>query len=115
MSDPSRNGPAGAGPGRPGGPLGLGELLAGNSALGALAKAASSRLDLADTVRQQLPADLAAAITACNLRPDGTLMVTAASPEWASRLRFEADGILAGCRPLWPAAARVKFRVGTDP
>lgn len=101
MSSPSRNGPRG-----------LGELIAANSPLGALARAASSRLELADSVRKQLPPTLAAAIATCNLRADGTLVVTAASPEWAARLRFEADAILAGCRPTWPAAARVRFRVG---
>ena len=102
MSNPSGNGPRG-----------LGELIALSTPLGALAKAASSRLDLADCVRQQLAGELAAAVTTCNLRPDGTLVVTAVSPEWAARLRFEAGGILAGCRPHWPAAARVRFRVGT--
>ncbi|MEO7387322.1 MAG: DciA family protein [Gammaproteobacteria bacterium] len=96
------------------GPRGLGELLALDSPLGALAKAAGRRLELADAVRKQLPTELAAAVASCNLRPDGTLVVTAASPEWASRLRFEADGILAGCRPFWPAAARIRFRVGTE-
>ncbi len=85
-----------------------------SSPLGVLAKAASSRLELADCIRKQLPVELAAAVTACNLRPDGTLVIMAASPEWAARLRFEAEGILAGCRPQWPEAARVRFRVGTD-
>lgn len=88
--------------------------MARSGPLDALAKAASSRLDLADGVRKRLPAELATAVAACNLRPDGTLVVTAASPEWAARLRFEAEGILAGCRPEWPAAARVRVRVGTD-
>jgi hypothetical protein len=104
-------------------PRALGELLvrglAGDatdaSPLGALARAARSRLDLADGVRARLAPDLAAAVSACNLRPDGTLVVTAVSPEWAARLRFEADGILAGCRPDWPAASRVRVRVGTAP
>lgn len=96
------------------GPQALGDLLKADSPLGALARAASSRLDLADCVRKQLPADLATAIVTCNLRPDGTLVVTAASPEWAARLRFEADRILSGCRADWPAAGRVRFRVGTD-
>ncbi len=96
------------------GPRGLGELLAASTPLGNLARAASARLDLADCVRQQLPAGLAGAVSSCNLRPDGTLVVTAASPDWAARLRFEGDGILAGCRPHWPEAARVRFRVGTD-
>jgi hypothetical protein len=95
------------------GPRGLGELIAADSALGALARAASNRVDLADCVRRQLPPALAAAIAACNLRPDGTLVVTAVSSEWAARARFEADGILAGCRKDWPAAARVRFRVGS--
>lgn len=104
-----------ANPTRPAFPRGLGELLASDSALGALAKAASRRLDLADAVRDQLPADLASAVTSCNLRPEGTLVVTAASPEWAARLRFEGDRILSGCRARWPDAARVRVRVGTDP
>jgi hypothetical protein len=94
------------------GPRGLGELIAANSPLGALARAASSRLELADRVRKELPPTLSAAITACNLRADGTLVVTAASPEWAARLRFEADGILAACRKDWPAVTRVRFRTG---
>jgi hypothetical protein len=97
------------------GPRALGDLLRADSQLGALARAASSRLELADCARRHLPDELAAAIVSCNLRPDGTLVVTAASPEWAARLRFEADGILSGCRGDWPAAARVRFRVGTDP
>ena len=97
------------------GPRALGELIKADSGLGALARAASSRLDLADCVRKQVAEELAAAIVSCNLRPDGTLVVTATSPEWAARLRFEADGILSGCRGDWPAAARVRFRVGTDP
>ena len=100
MSNPSRNGPRG-----------LAELIAATGPLAGLAQAASSRLDLADCVRRQVPAALGVAVTACNLRPDGTLVVTAASAEWASRLRFEADAILTGCRPAWPAATRVQFRV----
>ena len=97
------------------GPRALGELIKADTRLGALARAASSRLDLADCARKQLPEELAEAIVSCNLRPDGTLVVTAASPEWAARLRFEAEAILSGCRGDWPAAARVRFRVGTDP
>jgi len=95
------------------GPRALGELFGANTALSALAKAAGSRVDLTDQVRGQLASALASAVTACNLRPDGTLVVTTSSSEWAARLRFEADVILAGCRVHWPAAARVRFRVGT--
>lgn len=100
------------GSGKPGALRGLGDLMATDSAIGRLARAADRQLQVAECVRQQLPADLAAAIAACNLRPDGTLVVTTASPEWASRLRFEAGAILAGCRSSWPAATRVQIRVG---
>ncbi len=93
---------------------GLGELLATDSTLKQLARTASRQIEVAECVRQQLPADLAGAIAACNLRADGTLVITATSPAWASRLRFEAGAILAGCRPSWPAAARVQVRVGRD-
>lgn len=120
MSTSSRNGPLnGLLDGPPdsarGRPRGLAELIAGNSPLGALAREATTRLDLADTVRNSLPPDLAAAISTCNLRPDGTLVVTATSPDWAARLRFEGDTILAGCRSAWPAAERVRVRTGTLP
>ena len=95
------------------GPRALGELFGANTALSALAKAAGSRVDLADQVRAQLAPALASAVTTCNLRPDGTLVVTTSSSEWAARLRFEAEAILGACRVQWPAAARVRFRVGT--
>ena len=104
MSSPSGNGPRG-----------LGELIAANNPLGALARAASSRLDLADCVRSLLPPTQAAAVTACNLRADGTLVVTVGSPEWAARLRFETSVILEGCRKSWPAATSVHVRTGTGP
>lgn len=102
MNDPSRSGPRG-----------LGELLAAGGPLGTLAAAAGQRLELADCVRAGLPGDLAAGIESCNLRPDGTLVVTTASPEWAARLRFEGDAMLTACRSRWPAAARVRVRVAT--
>lgn len=101
--------------GQPGVFRSVGDLLAtDNSALGQLARAADRQIELADCVRRQLPVDLAGAVTACNLRPDGTLVVTTAGPEWASRLRFEGGTILAGCRKGWPAAARVQVRVGRN-
>jgi hypothetical protein len=95
------------------GPRALGDLINADGQLGALARAASARLDLAACARRQLPEEFAAAIVSCNLRPDGTLVVTAASSEWAARLRFEADAILSGCRGGWPAATGVRFRVTT--
>lgn len=103
---------------RPGpGPRALADLLKAGTAppgpLGALARAAESRLVLADEIRRHLPPDLAGGVASCNLRADGTLVVTATSPDWAARLRFEAEGILASCRAGWPATTRVRVRVGT--
>ena len=46
--------------------------------------------------------------------PERTLIVTAANPERAARLRFEAETILGACRKGFPAASRVKVRTGTN-
>jgi hypothetical protein len=83
-------------------------------ALGKLAEAAGRHVELATRVRTALGAALGAGVAACNLRPDGSLVVTAASPEWAARLRFESATILSACRQQFPAASRVRVRVGTN-
>ena len=70
-----------------------------------------ARLDLADDLRKILPPDLQAALTGCNLRGDGTLVVTTDSPAWAARLRFESEALLRACRGRFPEAARVRVRV----
>ena len=94
------------------GPKSLSELLCdADSPIRRLADEAQSRVELADRVRAGLPAPLNRHIEACNLRDDGTLVVTTTSPEWAARLRFEGDSILSRCRQQHPGAARVKIRV----
>ncbi|MBM4221895.1 MAG: DUF721 domain-containing protein [Gammaproteobacteria bacterium] len=103
MSDASRNQPRS-----------LGTLFGEVQALGALAEAAAQHVDLATQVRAVLGEPLGSGVSACNLRPDGSLVVTAASPEWAARLRFEAGTILEACRSRFPAASRVRVRVGTN-
>ena len=95
-------------------PRSLGALFTEVKALGALAEAAERHLDLATQVRIALGEPLGSGVSACNLRPDGTLIVTATSPERAARLRFEAEAILSACRKQFPAASRVKVRVGTN-
>ncbi len=95
-------------------PRSLGALFAEVKALGALAEAAERHLDLATQVRAALGEPLGSFVAACNLRPDGTLIVTATSPEWAARLRFEAEAILSASRRQFPAVSRVKVRVGTN-
>lgn len=95
-------------------PRALADILASGPALGALKAAADLRVSLADAVRESLEGELRAQVLACNLREDGTLTVTAASAAWATRLRFEAERMLAGCRPLFPQASRVRVRVATE-
>jgi len=77
-----------------------------------LAAEARSRMDLADQLREKLPQELARHLMGANLRDDGTLVVVASSPEWASRFRFEATEILATCRQQERRALRIKVRVG---
>ncbi len=73
---------------------------------------ARARMDLADRLRAALPAELAERLTGCNLRSDGTLVVLAAGPEWASRFRFEGDHLLAICRKEFPDTRRIRIAVG---
>jgi hypothetical protein len=61
-----------------------------------------------------LTRELADALLGASLRDDGTLVITAASPAWASRLRFEGSGLLAACRQRYPVAKRVKVRVSGE-
>lgn len=76
-----------------------------------LAEEARARLGLSDRIRAAMPAELAAAITQCTLRDDGTLIVRTTGPEWATRLRFESETILSLCRATCPQAQRVKVKV----
>jgi len=97
-------------------PRSLADLLKpGNSGLGRLARQASEQSALAEVLRAGLPAELAAALLSASLRPDGTLVVTASSPAWAARLRFESAALLESCRQRAPAAARLKVRVNQLP
>jgi hypothetical protein len=90
----------------------LAELMrAGPGALGRLADSAQQRCDLAGLLRAALPADSAAALLGVNLREDGTLVLTASSPAWASRLRFESGQLLARAQERLPEARRVRVRV----
>lgn len=91
----------------------LSELIkAPGSRLDELASEARSRIDLADRLRESLPPELSPHLLAANLREDGTLIVVASSPAWASRFRFEATELLAICRKQDNGAMRVRVRVG---
>ena len=66
--------------------------------------------ELTDALSKALPEEYAGAVVAANLRDDGNLVVIAASSAWASRLRYEADTLLAAARDagLDPVGCRVR-------
>jgi len=90
----------------------LSELIASqNSDLGRLAAAARKRADLSDHLRGQLGEPLSGAISHCNLRDDGTLVVIAVNSEWAARLRFESQQLMALARETGANVSSCKIRV----
>jgi len=90
-------------------PLGA-QISRPGSAVGDLARRAEAMIDLAAALRAGLSPELSAALSAASLREDGTLVVTAANPAWATRLRFEASTLLARCRERHPHVTRIKVR-----
>lgn len=84
-----------------------------NSAIGELARRADAMIGLAGALRAGLTPEMSAALHTASLRDDGTLVVIAASPAWAARLRFEAPALLARCRERHPEVRRVKVRAGS--
>ena len=73
------------------------------SALGELAERAREQVALADLLRESLQPGLREGFAGSDLDPNGTLTVFAAAPEWAARLRFEADNMeLAAGNSGWP-------------
>ena len=80
------------------------------SELGDIVRRARDMGELTHIVSAALPDEYAGAIVAANLREDGDLVLIAASSAWASRLRYEADAIMAAARNagLSPVACRVR-------
>ncbi len=93
-------------------PKSLSELLSSpESSLGKLAAQASAKAGLTDHIRKGLAPELAAGLAHCAVGDNGTLVVRATSPEWANRLRFESETLLALGRQRHPEATNVKVRV----
>jgi hypothetical protein len=93
------------------GPRSLGDVLGAAGGLRRLSAAAGHRLELARHLRAALDPSLRESLSSCNLRDDGTLVITAPSPAWAARLRFESAALLACCREHHPETERVRVRV----
>ena len=93
-------------------PKSLSELLGSpKTRIGQLAARARAKVGLTDHIRKGLAPDLAAELVNCTVEDDGTLVVRASSPEWANRLRFESETLLALTRQRHPEAKHVKVRV----
>ncbi len=91
----------------------LSELIGNkDSPLRDLAFEARRREQLSDYLRKHLPASLVDGFLHCNLKDEATLVVLTVSPEWASRLRFEADQFIRLCAEQGTKITAVKVRVG---
>jgi hypothetical protein len=87
-------------------------IASSDGALSGLAREARLREDLSTYLRKHLPEPLTGGFLHCNLRDEGLLVVLATSPEWASRLRFEADRIRQICADQGTEVTSVRVRVG---
>lgn len=79
--------------------------------LGKLVQRARELGELTHTLCESLPDEFSGAIVAANVRADGDLVVIAASSAWASRLRYEADALLASARLAGHKATSCRIRV----
>ena len=91
----------------------LGNLLnpCNDGDLGDLVRRAREMGELTEALARALPEEHAQGIVAANLREDGELVVIAASPAWASRLRYEADALLEAARSIGVDATTCRVRV----
>lgn len=86
-------------------------LKSGNSSrLGKIIQTAQSMQVLTDALRRDLPAELGREIESVSLR-DGRLTVLTSSQAFASRLRFEAEALLAAARAAGADATACDVRV----
>lgn len=79
--------------------------------LGDIVRRAREMGELTHVLSKALPAEYAGAIVAANLREDGDLVIIAASPAWASRLRYEAETLLEAARGAGLRANACRVRV----
>lgn len=82
-----------------------------DSGLGELIQHARDMGDLVQILQNSLPEEQRAAISAANIRDDGELVILASSSAWASRLRYEADSLLATVRAAGKPASKCSVRV----
>jgi hypothetical protein len=95
-------------------PKSLGNLLNPNDhgELGDIVRHAREMGQLLGALQRALAPDEAASVLAANIRDGGELVVLAASPAWAARLRFQADILVAAARTAGARVASCTVRVG---
>ncbi|MCH9695069.1 MAG: DUF721 domain-containing protein [Gammaproteobacteria bacterium] len=79
--------------------------------LGNIIKRAKRLGELTEVIAASLPEDERAAVVAANVREDGELVVICASSAWASRLRYQADTMLAAAKDAGVSASACRVRV----
>ena len=91
----------------------LGNLLnpCNDGDLGDIVRRAREMGELTDVLARALPPEQRDGIVAANLRESGELVVIAATPAWASRLRYEADALLDAARESGVKAHTCRVRV----
>ena len=82
--------------------------------LGDVVRRAREMGELAAALDKALPAEAAGSIVSANVRDDGELVVLAASPAWASKLRFEADFLLEAARAAGAEVQSCSVRVSRE-
>jgi hypothetical protein len=79
--------------------------------LGEIVRHAQDMGELAQNLRDSLPEDSASGIIAANIRGNGELVVLAATPAWAAKLRFEEEALVAAAEESGAQVTSCKIRV----
>jgi len=82
--------------------------------LGEIIRHAQDMGELVQILQRSLPEDAAASVRAANIRDDEELVVLAASPAWAAKLRFEAERLIAAVRESGTDVKSCTVRVSRD-
>ena len=82
--------------------------------LGEIIRRARDLDRLTGALIEALPEDFAGSVLAANVRENAELVVLAASPAWAARLRFEEEALIAAAKSAGAEVASFKVRVSRD-
>jgi len=82
--------------------------------LGDIIRHARDMGELVGQLQEALPDDMTDCIRAANIRDNGELVILAASPAWAAKLRFEAEALLAAANAAGASARTCTVKVSRD-